>query len=305
MPGLGVSVLKVFRATGDEREEPRNQPVPRGRFTGRQELPAELLQRPIGFGAVHHHRGRHPVVGSVGSTAGDRNEVVDRREQLPEGDVALRHLPVWVRGKLFGQQTGEKTQGAGEHQRGAGVPVDESVTEEHGGGHGRRDGGPAGGLRCERVLAPGDLGGLTPVTLGESFANPLEGSGSVVERSHWSWASGVDCILPADRPLSKAKQTPRVIDRAFSGVELGPRSLADRAGSIGDPFDDSVPTFLFLWEQGRFDGNRAEDPGLGTGPELGLISASLCTLLCLSACSNFCSYPVFLNVFAVLRGWSG
>lgn len=192
VPSLDVSVLKVFRAKGGEREEPRNQPVPRGRVTGWQELPAELLQRPIGFGAVQHHRGRHPVVGSVGSTAGDRNEVVDRREQLPEGDVALRHLPVWVCGKLFGQQTGEKTQGSGEHQRGAGVPVEEAVTEEHGGGHGRSDGGPAGGLRCERVLAPGDLGGLTPVTFGESFADPLEGSGPVVERSHWDEGDPTD-----------------------------------------------------------------------------------------------------------------
>jgi hypothetical protein len=47
-------------------------------------------------------------------------------------------------------------------------------------------------LRCERVLAPGDLGGLTPVTLGESFADPLEGSGPVVERSHWDGGDPTD-----------------------------------------------------------------------------------------------------------------
>lgn len=93
VPFLRVSVLKMFRATGDEREEPRNQPVPRGRVTGRQEL-------------------------------------------------------------------------------------------------------PAAGLRCERVLAPDDLGGLTPVTLGESFADPLEGSGPVVERSHWD---GGDLTDPTER----------------------------------------------------------------------------------------------------------
>jgi len=74
-----------------------------------------------------------------------------------------------------------------------GVPgLGVSVTEEHGGGHGRSDGGPAGGLRFERVLALGDLGSLTPVTVGERIADPLEGSSPVVERSHWDGGDPTD-----------------------------------------------------------------------------------------------------------------
>ncbi len=96
-----------------------------------------------------------------------------------------------------------------------------------------------------------------------------------------------------------------MIDWAFSGVELGLRSLADRAGSIGDPFDDSVPIFLFPWEQGGFDGNKPRGFDREFGPVFGAFSQPLCTLLFLSACSNFWSYRVLLNVFAVLRRWSG
>ncbi len=67
----------------------------------------------------------------------------------------------------------------------------------------------------------------------------------------------------------------------------------------------SVPIFLFPSPNPCFDGEVGGESARETQWERGVFSNCLCTLLCLSACSNFRSYGENSNDCEVFMGWSG
>ena len=91
----------------------------------------------------------------------------------------------------------------------------------------------------------------------------------------------------------------------YEGVE-GEHVIGEHTVRAGSPVDrklrlvrrlGSVPIFLFPSPNACFDGEAAREATLEMQSEPGLFSNCLCTLLCLSACSNFRSYGENSNVF--------
>ena len=94
MPGAHVVVVQQRWTLSDHLAEGARQPVPVGEVTCREKPPAQLVQRPVGLGAVPELAGGDQVVVLIIAALGDGHDMVDGRAQVPVRWVRGRHLPV-------------------------------------------------------------------------------------------------------------------------------------------------------------------------------------------------------------------
>ena len=96
----------------------------------RMQRPTEVVQRPLVPNFIAEHRRRDPVRLVVGPTSADGLDMINRREQFPEGKVRLGELPVRMCREVLPELDMEEAQNAGVNESFARVAVDEAITQE-------------------------------------------------------------------------------------------------------------------------------------------------------------------------------
>jgi hypothetical protein len=130
MPAMKIFVGEqpwVFRRIV---ETPIQKPIPFVRLFSLAECPAEFLQSPVSLRAIAEHGSRYPILLPVHPSAADRDDVVNGGEEFPIYDMALRHLPVSVRGEFLRQDNGQEPKRPGENEPLSSIPVAKAIPQK-------------------------------------------------------------------------------------------------------------------------------------------------------------------------------